>query len=233
MKMVIPAYQRYLSNLGWLRSYFLFSFADYYDPENMHWGELRVFNDDTIAPQSGFDLHPHSEMEIVTIVLEGAVTHEDSMGNKRRIAAGMIQRMSAGTGVKHSEWNKEDQPLHLYQIWILPGERGLTPEYEEASFADALTENALTCLVGEEGLLKIHADAQFYYGKLQKAKELTQGFESSRSVLVYVRSGAVKYKELILEAGDQLRLEGEEELRLIGEEDAEFVVIESADNTLK
>ncbi len=228
--MVIPAYQRHLSNLGWLRSYFLFSFADYYDPENVHWGDLRVFNDDTIAPHSGFDLHPHSEMEIVTIVLEGAVTHEDSMGNRRTIAAGMIQRMSAGTGVRHSEWNHGDQPLHLYQIWVLPMEAGLKPEYEEASFEGALQEDALTLLVGEEGLLQIHGDARFYYGKLQAGKDLTHGFAEDRYVLVYVKSGAVKLNELILEAGDQVRFHDEKELRLVAEEDAEFVVIESGMN---
>lgn len=227
MKMVIPAYQRHLSNLGWLRSYFLFSFADYYDPENVHWGDLRVFNDDTIAPHSGFDLHAHSEMEIVTIVLEGAVTHEDSMGNQRTIAAGMIQRMSAGTGVRHSEWNHGDQPLHLYQIWVLPTEVGLKPEYEEASFEGVLQDNGLTLLVGEGGLLQIHGDARFYYGKLAAGKDLTHEFEEDRYVLVYVKSGVVKLNELILEAGDQVRFHDEKELRLVAEEDAEFVVIES------
>ncbi len=227
MKMVIPAYQRYLSNLGWLRSYFLFSFADYHDPENMHWGDLRVFNDDTISPRSGFGLHAHKEMEIVTIVLSGTVTHEDSMGNQKKISAGMVQRMSAGTGVRHSEYNHEDEPLHLYQIWILPKEEGLLPEYEEATFEGKLKENGLTRLAGEGGLLNIHANASIFYGKLEKGKNLECVFAPERYVELYVSSGEVKLLEVVLEPGDQLRLHEEELLNLIALEDAEFILIET------
>ncbi|MEK9159352.1 MAG: pirin family protein [Patescibacteria group bacterium] len=221
----IPAYVRHLSNAGWLRSYFLFSFADYYDPNNMHWGDLRVFNDDTISPHSGFDLHSHSEMEIVTIVLKGAVSHEDSMGNKRKISAGMVQRMSAGTGVRHSEWNNEDEPLHLYQIWVLPGEKGLTPEYEEIAYE--LEDDALTQLVGEGGLLKIHADAKFFYGKLSAGKKITHDFEADHYGLIYVKSGELKVGEELLEEGDQLRVHDTASILIEAEQDSEFVLIES------
>lgn len=220
----IAAYQRHLSHIDWLRSYFLFSFADYYDPENMHWGDLRVFNDDTIAPHSGFDLHAHSEMEIVTIVLKGAVTHEDSMGNSRKISAGMVQRMSAGTGVRHSEYNHEDEALHLYQIWVLPGEQELRPEYEEAKYD--LKDDSLTQLVGEGGLLSIHADAKFFFGKLSKGKQLVHLFNEDRHVLLYVRFGTLKVGEETLEPGDQLRVSEINSLLLESEEDAEFVVVE-------
>ncbi len=219
----IPAYVRHLQNAGWLRSYFLFSFADYYDPNNMHWGDLRVFNDDTISPHSGFDLHSHSEMEIVTIVLKGAVSHEDSMGNKRKISAGMVQRMSAGTGVRHSEWNNEDEPLHLYQIWVLPGEKALTPEYEEIAYV--LKDDALTQLVGEGGLLKIHADAKFFYGKLSAGKEITHDFEAGRYGLIYVKSGELKVGEEVLEEGDQLRFSETKALQIEAQLDCEFTLI--------
>ncbi|OQW95695.1 MAG: hypothetical protein BWK77_07025 [Verrucomicrobia bacterium A1] len=118
MTQVIRAAQRHFSDFGWLKTFWLFSFSDYYDPENVQFGTLRVFNDDVVAPGTGFPAHPHQEMEIITVVLEGEMTHEDSMGNQAVIRAGDVQRMSAGTGLTHSEFNLADKPVHFYQVWV-------------------------------------------------------------------------------------------------------------------
>ena len=119
---IVKAGARHLSDFGWLKTYWLFSFSDYYDPRNIQFGALRVFNDDVVQPGTGFPTHPHEEMEIVTIVLDGEMTHQDSMGNKTVIRTGDVQRMSAGTGLTHSEYNLADRPVHFYQIWIFPDE---------------------------------------------------------------------------------------------------------------
>mgnify|MGYP001812022466 FL=1 len=124
---IIPANQRHFTNMGWLQTYWLFSFSNYYDPANMGHGKLRVFNDDVVRPKTGFPTHPHEEMEIITIVLKGEISHKDSMGNGGVIRAGEVQRMSAGTGLTHSEYNEADLDLHFFQIWILPDESGLPP----------------------------------------------------------------------------------------------------------
>lgn len=126
---IIPKGKRHFSDFGWLKTYWLFSFSDYFDPDNTRFGALRVFNDDIVAPGTGFPTHPHREMEIITIVLEGEITHKDSMGNKMVIRAGDVQRMSAGTGIIHSEFNLGDEPVHFYQIWIYPDEAELQPGY--------------------------------------------------------------------------------------------------------
>ncbi|WP_269850190.1 pirin family protein [Methanosarcina horonobensis] len=122
---IIPAEARHLEDSGWLKSYMLFSFSNYYDPENIKFGSLRVFNDDTVQPGRGFSTHPHSEMEIISVVLEGEITHEDNMGNRGTLGKGEVQRVTAGTGILHSELNRGKEPLHFYQIWILPSRSGL------------------------------------------------------------------------------------------------------------
>nr|GFB83754.1 hypothetical protein [Tanacetum cinerariifolium] len=127
----LEAVRHHAAPASWLSSYFLFSFADYFDKSNMHFGPLRVFNDDTVAPQNGFPQHPHSEMEIVTLVLEGEVSHEDTLGNRTTITAGEVQRMTSGTGLAHSEMNRQDSQLHLYQLWFMPSQKGLAPSYEQ------------------------------------------------------------------------------------------------------
>lgn len=227
MMILTPAGERYRCDYGWLQSYHLFSFGDYFDPKNLHWGQLRVYNDDLIAPHTGFDTHFHKEMEIVTIVLQGAVTHEDSTGNKKRITAKMVQRMSAGTGVQHSEYNHEDNPLHLHQIWILPNEAGLAPEYEEASFENAIQENGLTHLVGKGGPLSIHADAHIYYGHFEKGKTFRYEFSEDRAVFLYLRLGGLRLGEILVRQKDQIRVL--EESFLEGEvlEESEFVLIDT------
>jgi quercetin 2,3-dioxygenase len=132
----IAAAHRHFRDFGWLKTHWLFSFDDYNDPENINFSSLRVFNDDIIAPHSGFPLHGHKEMEIITVMLSGELTHEDSLGNRATIRAGDIQRMTAGRGIRHSEFNHGDIPVHLYQLWIEPRERGLRPSFQEFNFAE-------------------------------------------------------------------------------------------------
>lgn len=164
-KIIHPAGERGGAEHGWLHTRFSFSFADWYNPERMGFGVLRVLNDDVVEPHTGFGMHPHSNMEIITIVKEGAVSHEDSMGNKYEIPAGDIQVMSAGTGVVHSEYNNGERPLKLFQIWIIPRTEGLSPRYEQRSFKDA-KNNEIELLVSgneaeevEKGALLINQDA--------------------------------------------------------------------------
>ena len=131
---IIKADRRHFSDFGWLKTYWLFSFSGYFDPQNIQFGALRVFNDDVVDPGTGFPTHPHEEMEIVTIVLEGEMTHADSMGNKAKIEAGDVQRMSAGAGLAHSEFNLAEKPVHFYQIWMFPDKAGLTPSYDQRHY---------------------------------------------------------------------------------------------------
>jgi redox-sensitive bicupin YhaK (pirin superfamily) len=140
---VIRANTRHFTDFGWLQTYWLFSFAEYYDPDNIQFGALRVFNGDVVQPQSGFGTHPHEEMEIITLVLDGEVTHEDSLGNRAVIQAGDVQRMSAGTGIRHSEFNRSDHPVHFYQIWIYPDRRGLVPSYDQKRITGVSQKNRL------------------------------------------------------------------------------------------
>lgn len=165
----IDAQQRYHKNFGWLEVRWLFSFADYHDPDNVNLGALRVFNDDLIQPATGFGKHPHKEMEIVSIIFDGELTHEDSMGNKSVIKKGEVQRMSAGTGVVHSENNSGDSVTNLYQIWINPGEPGLGPSYEQKDFSDVSKKNRLLPVVSGhtiDGALAIHSDSTIYVSEL-------------------------------------------------------------------
>lgn len=229
MKIIVSAQSRYGVDYGWLKSYHLFSFGEYFSANNIHWGALRVFNDDTIAPHRGFDTHSHAEMEIVTIILTGAVTHKDSMGNEKKLKAGMVQRMSAGTGVSHSEYNNEDEELQLYQIWIPPNEKGLTPSYEERDFSTELNENSLNCLVShkDKSALFIHQDAEIFYGKIQKGKSLEYKTSEERSIFIYIKSGVLDVEGDILNEGDQARLMEVPKIGFTGVEESEFILIDT------
>src|SRR3954451_9387197 len=157
-----PANERAHADHGWPNSYFTFSFADYYDPKHMHFRSLRVINDDRVAPGGGFGTHPHNDMEIVTYVLEGALAHKDSMGNGSAIVPGEVQRMSAGTGILHSEFNhSKSEEVHLYQIWIFPEKKGIEPSYEQKFFPDEEKLNRLRVIASaqaEDGAVKINQD---------------------------------------------------------------------------
>ncbi len=226
---IIPSAGRRLSDHGWLKSYFLFSFGDYYDPENLAFGSVRVFNDDTVAPQSGFPAHPHANYEIVTIVLSGEITHQDTMGTRQKVKAGEVQAMTAGTGVEHSEFNMSGQPLHLYQIWIKPSKQSLKPSYSQASFKPSDWKNTLLPVAsgqGKKGAAKISADATIYRCELEKGKGMGFQAKAGRCIFIYPSSGSLEINSTAISANDQARISGVEKLALKAKEKAHFVLID-------
>ncbi len=229
MVRIIPALDRRFGDFGWLKTYWLFSFDRYHDPNNMHFGNLRVFNDDIVLPKSGFGTHPHREMEIVTIVLSGTVTHEDSMGNRTEIKAGEVQRMTAGTGVSHSEHNLGADPLNLYQIWFFPREPNLKPSYEQASLLPEARKNKLQAVVSgtdPHSLVKIHSDATIYLSDLTEGKKLSYPLSFGRGAFVYITSGEISVNGTTLQSKDQARLENETSLEIVANQSSEFIIID-------
>ncbi|MGV3540927.1 MAG: pirin family protein [Rufibacter sp.] len=230
MVKIIPAHERHHASHGWLNSYFLFSFADYYDLENVHWGPLRVFNDDYISGNSGFPEHSHAEMEIVTIVLEGAVTHKDSMGNHTHIGAGEVQRMTAGTGISHSEANEGEKDLHLYQLWFIPNKKGLTPSYEQKTIDFLKEKNQLVPLVTGQRVLEdvvyINSNSTIYYGNLEDGKEIDFKTYPIRKGLLYVTSGELFVNGMQVQKNDQVRTADIDALRISATGDSSFILID-------
>jgi quercetin 2,3-dioxygenase len=212
------AAQRGHANHGWLDTHFSFSFADYYDPEHMGFSVLRVINEDHIAPRGSFAPHPHRDMEIVTYVLSGALAHQDSMGNGSVIRPGEVQRMSAGTGVVHSETNpSETEPLHLLQIWMLPATRGITPGYEQQPVPDADPASGLALVAapaGRGGAVEIHQDASLYVARLAAGGRARLPLAAGRKAWVQVARGSVSVNGQLLVAGDGARLEAESAVEL-------------------
>lgn len=226
---IIQADKRHVSDFGWLKTYWLFSFSDYFDPHNIQFGALRVFNDDVVQPYTGFPTHPHEEMEIVTIVLEGEMTHQDSMGNKAVIKAGDVQRMSAGTGLTHSEFNLADVPVHFYQIWIFPDRRGLKPSYDQKSFSPESWRNRLFPVAsgqGVEGAVLFHTAATIYRCSLEKGRAVTHAGTSGRRIFVYVTQGQIEVNGTAVSEKDQARIDIDEPLTLTAREPAEFILID-------
>lgn len=226
---IIHAKNRYSKKLEWLKTYWLFSFSDYYDPSNMQFGNLRVFNDDVVAPGGGFPPHPHEEMEIVTLVLDGEITHEDTMGNKSIIKANGVQGMSAGTGLSHSEYNLADKPLWLYQIWIRPDVKALRPYYNEKNFDPASFKNRLFPVVsgnGDQNTVKIHSDATIYRSELDQGYEVTFQPRPNRKVFIYLSSGSIMINGHELLQEDQARIESETDLRIKANSLSHFVLID-------
>ena len=195
---------------GWLDSYHSFSFADYYDPEHMGYGALRVINEDRVQPGTGFGTHGHRDMEIITYVLEGALGHEDSMGNGSTIVPGDVQRMSAGTGVRHSEYNHQRQGVtHFLQIWIEPDRHGVTPSYEQKHFADSEKRGRLRLIAspdGREGSVSIQQDALVYAGLFDGGEHARVEIAPRRKGYVHVVRGRVTVNDEPLEAGDALKI---------------------------
>lgn len=227
----ISAHNRFHVQHEWLSTYHLFSFANYYDPENMNFGALRVFNDDTIDGNSGFGPHGHRDMEIVTIVLQGELTHKDSMGNIGTIKAGEVQYMSAGTGVTHAEMNAKNEPVHLYQIWISPDEKGLEPLYAQKDFSSIPNKNILLPVVSNasaENTLYIRSKATMYTSLLETGKSVKHSVDGNQGVFIYVTEGALVLNGVECQVGDQLRIEGEDSLLITATENAQFVLIQVA-----
>ncbi|MND79435.1 Quercetin 2,3-dioxygenase [compost metagenome] len=191
---------------GWLDTKHHFSFASYSDRNRMHWGQLRVWNDDTIQPQTGFPLHPYQDMEIITYVREGAITHEDSLGNKGRTIAGDIQVMSAGTGIRHSEYNREPEVTKIFQIWIIPEEAGLPPSWGTRPFPRGELSGEFVTLAsglpGDEHALPIRAKARLLAATLPKGKQANYVIAEGRKAYVVVAKGAVEINGVVINAGD-------------------------------
>ena len=199
--------------IDWLDSRHTFSFGDYYDPDHMSFHSLRVINEDHVAPGSGFGSHPHRDMEIVTYVLDGVLEHKDNMGNGSLIHPGEVQRMSAGTGIVHSEFNhSKTDPVHLLQIWIMPERKGISPGYEQRKFSPEQKRNKFCLLASptsRDGSVKIHQDVELSTAVLDEKKELTYAIRPNRHVWLQVARGSVKLNEQSLNAGDAAAVEGE------------------------
>jgi redox-sensitive bicupin YhaK (pirin superfamily) len=225
----IDAQKRYHRNFEWLEVRWLFSFADYYDPDNVNLGALRVFNDDLIQPGTGFGKHPHKEMEIVSIILDGELTHEDNMGNKSVIKKGEVQRMSAGTGVIHSEHNDGDSVTNLYQIWINPDEPGQEPSYEQKDLSSAPRTNTLLPVVSGkniDGALTIHSDSIIYVSELEEGNTIDYAIEAERHGILYVNEGKLDINGETYAAKDQSRIDGEEKLVISAPENSSFILLD-------
>jgi redox-sensitive bicupin YhaK (pirin superfamily) len=217
---------------GWLNSYHSFSFAGYYDPRHMGWGNLRVINEDRIAPGTGFGTHGHRDMEIISYVLSGELAHKDSMGNVKGIPPGEVQRMSAGSGVMHSEFNHaEGQQTHFLQIWIEPNVRGIDPGYEQKRFDEAQKRGKLCLLAapdGAEGALTLHADARLYAGLFDGAESAKLSIDSARKAYVHLVRGALEVNGAALSAGDAALIENESVLSLAKGQQAEVLLFDLA-----
>ncbi|WP_348945548.1 pirin family protein [Chitinibacter sp. FCG-7] len=218
------------ANHGWLDSNFSFSFAEYYDPAHMHFGALRVINDDRIAAGMGFGMHPHQDMEIITYVLSGAIEHKDSMGNGSLIRPGNVQRMSAGTGVRHSEFNPSDtEETHLLQIWIIPGQKGIAPSYEEKIFSDDDKRGQLRLVASPDasnGSVLIHQDVRLYAGLFDGDEALEQAIQMGRKLYVHIARGSIEVNGIALKAGDAAMLTHETALTLKQGHGAEVLVFD-------
>ena len=225
-----PASERGTNKIDWLDTKFTFSFDQYYDPSHMGFRDLRVMNEDVVAPGGGFPLHPHRNMEIVTYILAGQLEHKDSMGNGSVIGPGQIQRMTAGRGVTHSEFNhSKDQPVHLYQIWILPRESGLEPGYEDLSFDLDQPRNQWRLLVspGEgEGTALIHQDVKIHATRLDAGKEIKHQIPPGRYAWVQVASGSVNLNGTAMTAGDGAAVSDEAILTLTAQENSEILLFD-------
>lgn len=222
--------ERGYADHGWLKSYHTFSFADYYDPQHMQFGPLRVINEDRVAPGKGFGTHGHRDMEIISYVLEGELAHRDSMGNGSVIRPGDVQRMSAGTGVRHSEYNHATQQVtHFLQIWILPDRTGIEPSYQEQHFEAADKQGRLRLVAspdGADGSVLVHQDMRLYAGLFDGEERASLDIAPGRRAYVHIARGRVSVNGRALEAGDAARLEGEALVELSQGSGAEVLVFD-------
>jgi redox-sensitive bicupin YhaK (pirin superfamily) len=229
MEQVRRSGERGHADHGWLDSYHSFSFADYHDPQHMGYGPLRVINEDRVQPGQGFGTHGHRDMEIISYVLEGALAHQDSMGTGSTIVPGDVQRMSAGNGVRHSEFNHEKSKVtHFLQIWIEPAVRGIAPSYEQKHFAAAEKRGRLRLIAspdGAEGSVLVHQDARVYAGLFDGAERASHSLAQGRLGYVHVARGTVQANGRKLAAGDALKTDAAE-IRLEGGEQAEVLLFD-------
>ncbi len=223
------ANERGHANHGWLDSYHSFSFGGYYDPDQMGYRSLRVINDDLVLPENGFGTHPHRDMEIITYILSGSLEHKDSIGNGRVITQGELQYMSAGTGVRHSEFNpSREEAVRFLQIWIEPDTAGVQPRYAEKSLKDAETGklHLVTSKTGREGSIEIHQDADLYLARLEPGQSVTHSLGSRRHAWLHVAEGTVKVNGESLSSGDAAAVTGKSTLEISGLQPAQVLLFD-------
>lgn len=229
---IIKEQEQYKGENDWLTTYHHFSFAEYYDPTNVNFGPLRVFNDDVIQPGTGFDLHQHQDMEIVTYVIDGELEHKDNLGNHGIIRPGEIQRMSAGTGVFHSEFNhSNEKPLRLLQMWVFSETRGLQPSWEQKQYSKENRKNKLLPVIGPKSLnqkdrLGISQDVTFYISNLEKNADLSYKPESGRITYLFIISGKITLNGKELYTRDAAQIENEDILLIKAQRDTELILID-------
>ena len=227
---IIRAKDRFHLESDWLAAYWLFSFDRYYDPRNLNFGPLRVFNHDTVAGGGGFPTHPHREMEIVTYVLSGSLKHKDSTGGLGLIRPSEVQRMTAGTGVAHSEFNASDtEPVRLLQMWVMPERAGLTPSYEQKQFTKEQRTGAwLPIASGQDapGAVKVHQDTTFYVSHVRPGDQVARELKPGRRAFLYVIEGEITLNGEPLFAGDQARLTEATQLDVTGVQNSELILID-------
>ncbi len=228
MLQIRKAAERGHADHGWLNTWHTFSFADYHDPRHMGFGALRVINEDRVQPGEGFGTHPHRDMEIITYVIDGALEHKDSMGNGTVIRPGDVQRMSAGTGITHSEFNPSSEvPVHFLQIWILPDTKGLEPKYEQKFFRDEEKRGRLRLVAsndGRDGSLTIHQDAALYDSILEEGMEMHYPVPAGHHLWLQVVCGAVNVNGVSLGQSDGATISDEALLKIIAEKDSKFLL---------
>lgn len=220
------------ADYGWLNTYHTFSFGTYADPEHTRFRSLRVMNEDWVSPGQGFGTHPHRDMEIVTYVLEGALEHRDSMGNGEVLRPGEFQRMTAGTGITHSEFNpSETERTHLYQIWLFPEQKGLTPSYEQKEFQAEGRHNQFQLVASrtaQEGSLKIHQDARIYLSQIDSGRQVDYELPLGRHAWLQVLRGSVSLNGTPMQTSDGAAVSGDRELKLQATTDAEVMLFDLA-----
>src|ERR1700741_3172342 len=228
MIQIRPSQERGGGNHGWLKTHHTFSFNDYWDPKWMGFRSLRVINEDWVAPDTGFPTHPHRDMEIITYVLEGKLEHKDSLGTGSVILPGDGQRMTAGSGIRHSEYNPSaGEPVHFYQIWILPNKRGIEPSYEQKTFPAEEKQGKLRLIASpdaKDGSVKINQDAQLYVTLLKPGEEVAHNFGKNRYGWLQVAKGSVQVNGQTLEQGDGAAISDESNLNIKGAKDSEVLL---------
>ncbi len=222
--------ERGFADHGWLKSFHTFSFSDYYDSQHIHFGNLRVINEDYIAAEAGFGKHSHADMEIITYVISGALSHEDSMKNSSTILPNEVQIMSAGSGVFHAEFNREkNSETHLLQIWILPKEKQIAPRYAQKSFADQFKKGDLTLVVsgsGRDGSLRINQDVEIFVGKFSAEKLVNFTVKQKRKIWIQLVKGKISVNDFTLESGDAAAISDEEKIAIKAEKNSEFLLFD-------
>ncbi|MGI0047516.1 MAG: pirin family protein [Nitrosotalea sp.] len=232
MIQTIKANEHHKNEMDWLSTYYHFSFADYFDHQKMNYGPLRVFNDDTIQPAAGFDLHPHRDMEIVTYVIDGSLEHQDSNGNHGVIGPGEIQVMTAGSGIIHSEYNhSKDKPLHLLQMWVIPDTKGLEPSWQQKKYSKEQRLDKLLQVVSPlgsnvNGQLGMHQNASFYVSSLTPRAEIFHELKPERKAYVFVMDGQIQINGTSMQTRDAAKVEDESRLSIRAEKPTELILVD-------